>query len=82
MASADLTGSPHAFSCSGFFFEYCDYWGEIMPSCAPCQLQLHTSSKQDSAQVQSRQHFIESGNVIDATQGSSCAGDGGLPGIC
>ena len=42
------------------------------------QLQPCAGSHQDSPQVQSRQHFRGCGNVVDASQRSSCAGESGL----
>ena len=55
-----------------------DFRRVVVPSRAPHQLQPYSSSYQDSAQVQSRQHFCRGGNVVDAGQGSSCAGESGL----
>ena len=49
-----------------------------MPSRAPYQLQPYSSSYQDSTQVQPRQHFRGSSNVVNARQCSSCAGEGCL----
>ena len=49
-----------------------------MPSGAPYKLQPHSSSYQDSVNVPSRQHVHGSSNGVDARQGSSCAGQGGL----
>ena len=49
-----------------------------MPSRAPSQLQPYSGSYQDSTQVPPRQHFRAKNNVADASQGSCCAGEGGL----
>ena len=65
MASAGTTLALHSLSLAVDF------------SHAPHQLQPYSSSYQDSTQVQSRQHFRESGNVVDASEGSSCAGESG-----
>ena len=46
----------------------------FVPSRAPYQLQPYSSSHKDSTQVQS----LRGGNVVDASQSSSFADEGGL----